>query len=280
MNSLPGTLGRPDLLGLVVAAANGDIGKSQELPSVTPAQDTSGQEGVSSGSVWWGDEPAREDARPTDCGKVIHSPGVSASAPSQDAEQTPAASAALGPTGAELEALTKAVCRGDEAAFTRFYHLYNLRLYRHLLVLAKGNEGEAREVLQTVVLKVANRFEIFDDERRLWGWLCRLARNAYVDLCRVRRREQRFVPLEEYKSELTDRPDAEHRLSESLRYALDQLAGEDRELMRAAYVDNRPLQELAEASGQTYKAIESRLARLRQKLKAKLLNHLRHEEQS
>jgi len=250
MNALPGTWGHPDLLALAEVTAEKDFYQRRQLSSASHSQNSS-------------DEAAASVSAPSRCANVAHG-----------------TEPALCSTEAELRELTKAICRGDEAAFTRFYQLYNMRLYRHLLVLAKGHEGEAREVLQAVVLKVANRFEIFEDERRLWSWLCRLARNAYVDLCRVKRRDQRFVPLEDYKSELADGRNAEHRLSDSLNHALEQLAPEDGELMRAAYVDRRPLQELAETSGQTYKAMESRLARLRGKLKAKLLNQLRHEERS
>jgi RNA polymerase sigma-70 factor (ECF subfamily) len=181
---------------------------------------------------------------------------------------------------ARLKELTEAIGRGDELAFMQFYDRYHLRLYKHLLVLAGGNEMEAREVLQTVVVKLAKRFKVFDDERRMWSWLCRLARNAYVDLCRARRREQRFVPLDEHKPRLLDLQDGEHRLSQSLNHALERLTAEEQELMRAAYVDERPLQELANEAGQTYKAVESRLARLRRKVKTNLLNHLRHEERS
>lgn len=176
-----------------------------------------------------------------------------------------------------LKELTKAICQGDEQAFTRFYDLYSLRLYKYLLVLARGDESEAREVLQTVVVKLARCFKVFDEERRMWGWLCQVARNAYVDLCRTRQREQRFVPLGEHRPELVEGRAEEHRLSESLHQALQRLTPEEQELMRAAYVDERPLQELAHASGQTYKAMESRLARLRQKLKSNLLSYLRHE---
>jgi len=179
-----------------------------------------------------------------------------------------------------LRELTKGICRGDEAAFTRFYDRYSLRLYQHLLVLAKGNEGEAREVLQTVVVKLARKFKVFEEERRMWGWLCRLARNSYVDLCRVRQRERRFISLETHETELAEPRESEHRLSASLNHALEQLTAEERELMRAAYVDECPLQELAVAWGLTYKAVESRLGRLRRKLKANLLNHLHHEERS
>ena len=250
MNSPAGTLRHPDLLALALATAEEDFCQPRQSPSASHLQ------------------YAFDGA---DAAASVRSPCMN------DRKETELAPCS---TGAELREMTKAICRGDEAAFTRFYHLYNLRLYRHLLVLAKGNEGEAREVLQAVVLKVARKFEIFDEERRLWGWLCRLARNAYVDLCRVRRRDQRFIPLEDYRLELTEVQNGEHRLSESLSHALEQLASEDRELMRAAYVDKRPLQELAESSGQTYKAMESRLARLRQKVKARLLSHLRHEERS
>lgn len=192
----------------------------------------------------------------------------------QESPETVACSSAL-----EVRQLTKAIRAGDGAAFTRFYDLYSLRLYKHLLVLAKGDEGEAREVLQTVVVKLAKRFKVFDEERRLWSWLCRVARNSYVDLCRARQRDRRFVPLEEHQ-ELAEPCADEHRLAASLHRALEQLTAEERELMRAAYVDERPLQELAQASGRTYKAVESRLSRLRQKLKANLLQHLRHEERS
>src|SRR5438132_64106 len=68
-----------------------------------------------------------------------------------------------------LREWTRAIRRGDEAAFTRFYDLYSLRIYKHLLVIAKGNEAEAREVLQTVVLKLARKFKVFDEEKRMWG---------------------------------------------------------------------------------------------------------------
>jgi RNA polymerase sigma factor, sigma-70 family len=174
---------------------------------------------------------------------------------------------------------TKAICKGDELAFTRFYDIYSLRLYRYLLVLGKGNEAEAREVLQTIVIKLARQFRVFDDERQMWRWLCRLSQNAYVDLWRSQRRTQRLVSLDEnaHDPEIDERSAEEHQLATGLHYVLAQLEEADQELMRSVYVDRRPLQELADATGQTYKAVESRLGRLRQKLKANLLKYLRHE---
>jgi RNA polymerase sigma-70 factor (ECF subfamily) len=180
----------------------------------------------------------------------------------------------------DILTLTVAVRRGDADAFSRFYDLYSFRLYRFLLVLARGDENEAREVCQAVFIKLAKRFEVFDEEQALWAWLCTLAKNAFIDHYRAEQRRARLVSLEELPSGFVSEAASANQLSEFLRDALAALPPEERELIQAAYVDERPLQELADASGQTYKAVESRLARLRQKLKKQMLTSLRHEHES
>jgi RNA polymerase sigma-70 factor (ECF subfamily) len=179
----------------------------------------------------------------------------------------------------DLEALTRAVRRGDADAFSRFYDLYSFRLYKFLLVLARGDENEAREACQVVFIKLAKRCDVFGDERRFWAWLCVLAKNTFIDQCRSRRRLDRFVSLDELCAEPNGHVRPEHRLSEILHEALAALPPDERELIQAAYVDKRPLQELADKAGQTYKAVESRLGRLRQRLKEQLLKDLRHENE-
>jgi RNA polymerase sigma-70 factor (ECF subfamily) len=180
----------------------------------------------------------------------------------------------------DIRALTLAIRRGDAAAFARFYDLYSFRLYGFLLTLARGDENTAREVCQAAMSKLAKRFKVFDDERILWAWLCVSAKNAFIDHYRAQRRRDRFVSLEEVPAAIAGEENAASQLSEILREALAALPPEERELMQAAYVDKRPLRQLAEASGVTYKAVESRLARLRRKLKEQLLRNLRHENES
>ena len=111
--------------------------------------------------------------------------------------------------------------------------------------------------------KLAKQFEVFDDKRMLWAWLCALAKNTFIDHYRAQRRRDRFVSLEEMPASIAGEENAAGQLCEILREALAALQPEERELMQAAYVDKRPLGELAGASGLTYKAVESRLARLR-----------------
>ena len=176
-----------------------------------------------------------------------------------------------------LETLTRAVRAGDATAFARFYDLYSLRIYKHLLVLAHGDESAAREVFQTVAIKLAKKIEIFDDERPLLAWLQRVAHNAFIDYWRTRQREARNVPLAEPADEPCSVESADPRLHDALRQALEGCDAEERELLCAFYIDGRPLAELARQSGQSYKALESRLARLRRKVRQQFLLNLRHE---
>jgi RNA polymerase sigma-70 factor, ECF subfamily len=201
---------------------------------------------------------------PANNGNVAHEPRVSASSTSASA-------------GPDMGLLTRAVRRGDADAFSTLYDLFSFRLYKYLLVLAHGDENDAREVCQAVFIKLAKRCDAFDDERRFWAWLCVVARNAFVDHCRARRCREQFVSLEALVVEAGDSSPPEHRLREAVREALAALSAEERELLQAAYVDNRPLRDLAQETSQTYKAVESRLGRLRQKLKEQLLKDLHHE---
>ena len=182
--------------------------------------------------------------------------------------------------GPNLRALTRAVRRGDAEAFSRFYDLYSFRLYKYPFVLAQGDENQAKEVCQAVLIKLTKRFKVFDDERQLWAWLTTLTRNAFIDHCRAQQRRNRLVSLDALPAAVGIERDPEHRLAELLRENLASLPPEERELIQAAYVDERPLQELADESGQTYKALESRLGRLRYKLKERLLENLRHENRT
>ena len=179
----------------------------------------------------------------------------------------------------DIRALTLAVRSGDANAFSRFYDLYSFRIYRFLLVLAGGDENAAREVCQSVFIKLVKRCKVFDQERALWAWLCALAKNAFIDFCRAEQRRNRLVFIDELPPVSASELESTNRLAEALHNALARLAPEERELIQAAYVDERPIQELADASGQSYKAVESRLARLRQKLKKQLLTNLRHEHE-
>ena len=61
-------------------------------------------------------------------------------------------------------------------------------LYQFLLVVSRGQEHEAREALQEMLLRVARSARVFDDEEAFWCWLKAVARNAARDGGRKQRR--------------------------------------------------------------------------------------------
>ena len=172
----------------------------------------------------------------------------------------------------DIRSLTRSVQRGDSKAYSRFYDLYSLRIFKYALVLGRGDEHLAMEVSQLVFIKVANGMKRFECETKLWAWLSTLARNAFIDLWRLRQREQRI--LQALPSDYAVQVNADRRLVELLREILSEFSPIDQELMESAYIDKRSLKELADQAGDSYKAIESRLGRLRKAFRERLLKRL------
>jgi RNA polymerase sigma-70 factor, ECF subfamily len=181
----------------------------------------------------------------------------------------------------EVCALTRRMAKGDESAYRAFYDAYFHRLSRYLLVVTAGDEDAAREALQATMLRVVRRIKVFVDEAAFWSWLTVLARSALSDQTRKRRRYlsflERFTRHEQIQQASPDQGDADVRLLASLDRSLGALPSDDRELLEQKYFARQSVREIAADLQTSEKAIESRLVRLRRKLKQAVLEELRHE---
>lgn len=181
----------------------------------------------------------------------------------------------------DIRSLSQAIVCGDEAAFDAFYELYSARLYRLLLVVTSGDEETAREVQQVVMIKAARKFKVFAGDAELWAWLSQVARNAFVDHIRKLARHSGQASLDAVTPCLNfEESRADEQLIEWLEQGLAELHPEDRELIELVYSQGRAQKDLAAESGKTVKSIESKLARLRQKLRKTVLQRIRHERKT
>jgi RNA polymerase sigma-70 factor (ECF subfamily) len=192
--------------------------------------------------------------------------------------------AELAGTGADptdIALLTAGLAAGDEAAFRQFHALYFDRLLRYLLVVSRGDDEAARDALQEALRRVVRHARRFEDETVFWSWLTVLARSAASDGARRRHRywrllthyaRWRWMPVQP-----DPRADADTRLHELLGAALDKLEPLERLLLEGKYFRRESVRELADATGLTEKAVESRLVRARRTLKDHLHHALRHE---
>ena len=179
----------------------------------------------------------------------------------------------------DIAALTARMAEADEDAYSMFHELYFHRLLRYLLVVTAGREEAAREAVQIAFLRVVRHIRKFDSEPAFWSWLTVLARSAVVDEERKRHRYLAFLDrfFQRRQIEAAMDTDADARLQELLAANLDLLPSDECELIKRKYFMRQSVKEIATAVGATEKAIESRLVRIRRKLKADILAHLNHE---
>ena len=114
----------------------------------------------------------------------------------------------------DVRSLTRGIRAGNEAAFDAFYASYADRMYRYLLVAARGDEERARDVLQDALLRVIRYAQPIDTAEDLWRWLAALMRSALIDRARRDGRD-RSVPLDR-------EPASEERASDLMFTRLDE----------------------------------------------------------
>ncbi len=171
---------------------------------------------------------------------------------------------------------TRRLAAGDEQAWAWFHERYYLSLLRYGAHCC-GNPSAASEVVQQAYMRIARHAKPFAEESDFWGWLSCLVRCAAVDYGRNVRR--RMVLLEKFahwralhsEKEASWHPSSNHA-SALAEDALAKLPVDDAALLRRKYCDGWSTLELSADLGATPKAIEHRLARLRERLREIILS--------
>jgi RNA polymerase sigma-70 factor (ECF subfamily) len=186
------------------------------------------------------------------------------------------------PETPDIAALTRAMTAGDETAYRIFYDAYFDRLLRYLLVVTGGNEEAAREALQLALVRVVRHVKPFAAEEKFWSWLTVLARSALADEARKHRRYfaflERFTRQREAEPSGMNNGAAEERLRTLLAGQLTALPADERQLVEQKYLLGQSVREIADGQQTTEKAVESRLSRVRRKLKDAVLAKLKNEQ--
>jgi RNA polymerase sigma-70 factor (ECF subfamily) len=187
------------------------------------------------------------------------------------------AESAMGMESADAKAqrLSAGVARGQEAAFQELYDGYRQRLFRFVLVLGRGDEGLAHEVVQLTMLSAARKLKAVNTEAHLWNWLARVARQHLGKVWRERKKES--AVLAEAEADAAAQIEPDRILEESLESAMSGLEAEERRLVEFFYFEGLSAKAIAERLGSTAKAVSSRLERLRGKLRSVILRRLSDE---
>lgn len=173
--------------------------------------------------------------------------------------------------GAGFLALTNAVAAGDETAATKFFNAYCDRLFRYLLVVTRGDEELARDLLSMAMVKAVRNMRPLRSDDEIWRWMTRIAWTGFIDHCRKAKR--RILTIAEGNPVAAVQSDSEMEVA--LAECMAELPAQEREIVERYYLDEKSQNELAAELKVTRKTIETRLARIRKNLRAALLKKLK-----
>lgn len=162
---------------------------------------------------------------------------------------------------------------GDEQAFADLVGQYHAFVYAVVNRIIK-NVHDAEEVVQDVFVNVYRGLPQLENTTKFKGWLAEIARNCARD--RMRKQRVDTVPIDEvgeHTLQTSDPVDARLIRDEQralIRSAIESLAGKDKEIAQAYYLDGESYDELIRTHGLSYKAISFRLSRAKRKLSIRL----------
>jgi RNA polymerase sigma-70 factor (ECF subfamily) len=179
---------------------------------------------------------------------------------------------------AQEAALHRRLLERDPTALDLLIEAYSSQVYRIAgLVLGQlGNPQDVEEAAGDAFAAVWERAAEYDPQRSTFkNWVLMLAKYAALNRRRALLREEaRVIPLEaavEPSQEITPEDDLIRRdRRDRLRQALARLPEADRELLVRRYFLEQPIVQLARELGLTRAAIDNRLWRARQALRALL----------
>lgn len=175
-----------------------------------------------------------------------------------------------------LVALTRALAQGDDAAWLEFHRTQGRMLFRYLLALTAGDPHRANEALQQTYLRVAKHVRPCDQPIQWEAWLRRVARTVLAD---QRRGEGRFWRMLFRRAEEPEPGDGAHgaeleTLYGKLDAAMAGLPEEARRVLEGKYLRGLSVEALAAELGLSPKALESRLTRAREALRARMRGNI------
>lgn len=164
----------------------------------------------------------------------------------------------------DIVILTRGLVGCDEQAWRDLHARYFARLKSQ--AMSRGvPEGDAAEVVQRVYLRVLRHAKVIGTEDALSAWLGCLTRCEAIDFTRRSKRRswlgERFQQWQEFAR---GGHEADGGALESAMLSLEE---EDRRLVSRHYLDGWSQEELAEEQRTSVKAVESKLARLRRRLR-------------
>jgi RNA polymerase sigma-70 factor (ECF subfamily) len=163
---------------------------------------------------------------------------------------------------------------GDREAFTTLMVRYQRPIYNAAFWIVRSAE-DARDIAQSVFLRVAERLDEFDGSHKFFSWIYRIAVNESLNLLRRNGHEE---PLDD-EIDLpggSDDPESQARDAERSRHiqrALLTMSAMDRTVIVLRHFSECSYQEIARVLDVDEKTVKSRLFEARRRLRELLTEY-------
>jgi len=169
----------------------------------------------------------------------------------------------------ESDLLPQAIARakaGDAGALHFLYVRFADDVCGYVASIVRDRH-EAEDITQTLFLKLLTKIQRYEQrEVPFAAWILRVARNAALDHVRARR----ALPFEDVRTSDAGREDEDFERGQALRWALEHLPSEQREVLALRHIAGLSPGEIARRLGKTESAVHGLHHRGRAALQAAL----------
>jgi RNA polymerase sigma-70 factor, ECF subfamily len=167
--------------------------------------------------------------------------------------------------------LVERCLKGDQEAFAELVVRYQRPIY-HMAFRVLGNVEDAREITQSVFLKVAERLDDYNPRFKFFSWIYRITINASLNLRRSTGREELVGEDLEVRDSGADPEASMSAAQQSARVqkALMGLRFENRAVLTLRHFSDCSYREIGQILDLDEKTVKSRLYEGRQQLRSLL----------
>jgi RNA polymerase sigma-70 factor (ECF subfamily) len=166
------------------------------------------------------------------------------------------------------ETLIAGILSRDKRTLSRFYHTYAPKLSRHIASKI-DNPKDVEEILQDTLFHFLESLRDFEGKSRVQTFLFAICNHKIIDYYRRKKMKHIvFSQLPQLEALIAQFKSPEDELDaallrENISRALGKLVPQYRTLLQSKYMDDVPIEEIAEKFAVTAKSIESKLFRAR-----------------
>lgn len=182
----------------------------------------------------------------------------------------------VAPNERDDKRLVRRLLAGEEAAFDAFFEAMYPALFRFALARLDGQREAAEDVTQAALFKAVRKLDTYRGEASLLTWLCTFCRHEIFAYTKKYHHVSSVIPIDDapeiraaleslHALDSTDPHMALDRQQQAslVQRVLDELPPHYGSVLEWKYVDELPVQEIADRLGVRLPAAESLLARAR-----------------